>query len=73
MRAREHYLNRMVVITAEELNFPKNEINNMNFGTVMKQNIAEQFIPPLFCDSGNRKRFAFEYIRSCHNIRHEML
>lgn len=39
----------------------------------MTQNIEEQFIPPLFSDSGNRKRFAFGYIKSSHAIRHLIL
>jgi hypothetical protein len=63
----------MVKITAGDLQFPENYVEYMSFGSVMIPNIPEQFIPPLFSDMGNKKRYSYNYIKSCHQIRLEML
>lgn len=63
----------MVKLAAKELNFTKEEIKKMFFANVMTQNIDEQFIPPLFSDSGNKKRYAYGYIKGIHNVKMECL
>lgn len=39
----------------------------------MTQNIEEQFVPPLFSQTGNRKRHSYGYINYCHSIRLDAL
>ena len=63
----------MVKLAAKELNFKKEDIKKMFFTNVMTQNIDEQFIPPLFSDSGNKKRYAYGYIKGIHNVKMECL
>jgi hypothetical protein len=70
---RENYLNEMAKIAAEGMGHPESYFSTLTFTSLMTQNIEEQFIPPLFSDSGNRKRFAFGYINISHKIRHEMM
>jgi hypothetical protein len=73
IRIRENYLNEMAKIAAERIGHPVSYYSTLTFSSLMTQNIDEQFIPPLFSDSGNRKRVAMGYIGSSHNIRHCIL
>lgn len=73
IRSRENYLDKMVKLAAKELNFKKEQIKEMFFANVMTQNIDEQFIPPLFSDSGNKKRYTYGYIKGIHNVKMECL
>jgi hypothetical protein len=63
----------MAKIAAEGMGHHESYWKTLTFTSLMTQNIEEQFIPPLFSDSGNRKRFAFGYINISHKIRQSII